>query len=137
MSTDRRAPTRRDNIVTEQAKRANFDCVVEQQEHAVVVSASGAIDLATQTTFAEKVHEALHRQPTSVVIDLAGVTFLASPGLAVLVEAQEKAMRLRKKLHIAVGSAAVKRSIDVTGLGQILSLVPDVGAALRLESGAL
>lgn len=117
--------------MTEQAKRAPFRCVVEQNEHAIVVSASGAIDLTTQAAFAENVQEALQREASSVVIDLAGVTFLASPGLAVLVEAQENAMRAQKNLHIAVGSTVVKRSIELTGLGQILPLVPDLDTALR------
>lgn len=116
--------------MTEQAKHAPLDCQVEQQEHAVVVSVTGIIDLATQAAFADAVRDALHRETSSVVIDLARVTFLASPGLAVLVEAQEDAMRLHKDLHVAIGNETVKRSIEITGLGQILSLAPDLRTAL-------
>jgi anti-sigma B factor antagonist len=116
--------------VTEQKNDGRFQCRVEQREHAVVVSVSGAVDLATQATFAEAIRDALQRETSSVVIDLAAVTFFASPGLAALVEAQEVAMRTHKDLHVAVGNEVVKRSIELTGLAQILSLVPDVQTAL-------
>jgi anti-anti-sigma factor len=116
--------------VTEQEHHTPIHCQVEQREHAVVVSVTGAIDLTTQPTFSEAVHAALQRRTSSVVIDLAGVTFLGSPGLAVLVEAQEDAMRMHKDLQVAVGNEIVGRSIELTGLAQILSLVPDVETAL-------
>jgi anti-sigma B factor antagonist len=105
-------------------------CRVEQREHAVVVSVTGVIDLTTQDTFAEAVRDALQRRTKSVVIDLAGVTFLSSPGLAALVEAQERAMRMRKELRVALGNEVVRRSIELTGLAQILTVVPDVDTAL-------
>lgn len=105
-------------------------CQVEQRGHTVIVSVTGAIDLASQATFAETVRDALRRGTSSVVIDLAGVTFLASPGLAVLVDAHEDAMRTNKDLQVAVGNEIVGRSIELTGLAQILSLVPDVRTAL-------
>jgi anti-anti-sigma factor len=116
--------------VTEQENDSPIQCRVEQREHAVIVSVTGAIDLATQATFAETIRDALQQGTSSLVIDLAGVTFLASPGLAVLVEAQEDAMRMHKDLHVAVGNDVVARSIELTGLPQILSVVPDVETAL-------
>jgi anti-sigma B factor antagonist len=115
--------------VTEQNDE-RFQCRVEQREHAVVVSVTGAIDLATQATFAEAIRDALRRETSSVVIDLAGVTFFASPGLAALVEAQEDAMRSHKDLFVTVGNEVVKRSVELTGLARILPLVPDVQTAL-------
>jgi anti-sigma B factor antagonist len=116
--------------VSEHDSYADLNCRIEQRAHAVVVSPVGAIDLAAQATFADAVHDALHRKTSTVVIDLAGVTFLGSPGLAVLVEAQEDAMRLGRDLHVAIGNELVRRSIELTGLAAILSLVPDVQAAL-------
>lgn len=109
---------------------AHLDCRLEQRAHVVVVSVTGAIDITTQAGFADAVREAWQRDASTVVIDLAGVTFMSSLGLAILVEAQENAMRTNKSLRVAVGSEAVKRSIDVTGLAQILSLAPDVRTAL-------
>nr|CTQ90348.1 hypothetical protein [Kibdelosporangium sp. MJ126-NF4] len=94
------------------------------------MSATGAIDLASQATFAEAIQDALRQTAPSVVVDLAGVTFLASPGLAVLVEAQEQSMRADKDLQVAVGNEIVAHALELTGLGQVLSLVPDVETAL-------
>jgi anti-sigma B factor antagonist len=122
--------------VTGQNADARLDCRVEQRAHAVVVSVSGAIDLTTQETFADTVRDALQLETSSVlVIDLADVTFMSSPGLAVLVDAQENAMRTQKHLHVAIGDGAAKRAIELTGLAQILSLVPDVQAALNQRNG--
>jgi anti-sigma B factor antagonist len=117
-------------ILTEQKDDANFECRLGHQANATVVTVIGALDLVTQATFTETVQESFERDTPSVVIDLSGVTFLASPGLAVLVEAQEIAMRTNKNLHVAVGNETVRRSVELTGLAQILSLVPDVQAAL-------
>ncbi|CAM3588179.1 STAS domain-containing protein [Kibdelosporangium persicum] len=116
--------------MSEQQDHARLHCRVEQREETVVISVSGAIDLATQATFAETIQRAFQGDEQAVVIDLTGVTFLASPGLAVLVEAQENAMRAQKDLRVAVGNDTVKRSIEITGLAQILSLAPDLRAAL-------
>jgi anti-sigma B factor antagonist len=131
MATDAQ-PTERgqDQTVKEQKDAAHLDCRLERRQHAVVVSVTGAIDITTQATFAQAVQEAWQQDKPLVVIDLAGVTFMASPGLAVLVEAQETAMRLRKDLHVAIGSEVVRRSIELTGLAQILSLTSDVRTAL-------
>lgn len=116
--------------MTEQKDNADFECRATQQGNTTVLTPVGALDLATQATFAEAVQRAFRREASSVVIDLAGVTFLASPGLAVLVEAQEHSMRTHKSLRVAAGNEAVKRSIELTGLAQILSLAPDVRTAL-------
>lgn len=117
--------------MTERRAPSGLDCLLEQRDHAVVMSVVGQIDLATQHIFAEAVHELLDRETRPVVIDLAGVTFLGSPGLAVLVEAQEKAMRLQRDLHVATGNDVVRRSIEITGLAKILPLVPTVHIALN------
>jgi anti-sigma B factor antagonist len=131
MATDAQ-PTKRgqDQTVTEQKDAAHLDCRLERRPHAVVVSATGAIDMTTQATFAQAVQEAWRQECPLVVIDLAGITFMASSGLAVLVEAQETAMRTRKNLRVAIGNEVVRRSIELTGLAQILSLTPDVRTAL-------
>ncbi len=117
--------------MTERRAPSGLDCVLEHRDQAVVMSVTGQIDLATQHVFAEAVHEMLDRETLPVVIDLAGVTFLGSPGLAVLVEAQEKAMRLQRDLHVATGNDIVRRSIELTGLAKILPLVPTVQIALN------
>jgi anti-sigma B factor antagonist len=131
MATDAQ-PTKRgqDQTVTEQKDAAHLEYRLELRPHAVVVSVTGTIDMTTQATFAQAVQEAWQQEKPMVVIDLAGVTFIASPGLAVLVEAQENAMRTQKDLHVAIGNEAVRRSIELTGLAQILSLTPDVRTAL-------
>ncbi len=117
--------------MTGQDADTRLDCQVEQRGHAIVVSVAGAVDLTTQGIFADAVAEALRGRAAVVVIDLADVKFMSSPGLAVLVDAHENAMRAHKVVHVAIGTGVVKRSIDVTGLGEILSLVPDVQTALE------
>jgi anti-sigma B factor antagonist len=119
--------------VTGHSAPSHLSCRVEHQAHAVVVSATGAIDLANQATFAEAVQDALNQETRPVVIDLTGVTFLGSPGLAALVQAHENAMRLHRDLRIAIGNQIVRRSIELTGLAKILPLVPDLRTAMDSE----
>nr|WP_225953315.1 STAS domain-containing protein [Kibdelosporangium phytohabitans] len=125
-----RRRTGRDDTVTGQPRPAQFSCQVHQHDQALVLSVAGPLDLATQPAFAEAVRSALRTDASSVVVDLAAVTFMASPGLAVLVEALEESMRANKSLHVVVGDTVAARSIEVTGLGQVLPLAPDVRTAL-------
>src|SRR5437588_3915828 len=78
----------------------------------------GAIDLLTTTRLAEV--EALRAlaPPDRLIVDLSGVTFMGSVGLAVLVTATERVgtVVLRKP------SAAVRRTIELGGLTPLVRI---------------
>lgn len=103
--------------------------MVHNQGEAIVMEVHGEVDLLTAPQMRETVMAAVESQPRVLVIDLLGVSFLGSPGLAVLVEAQQRA-GTRTQLRVAAVGAATVRPMLVSGLNQQLALYPTREAAL-------
>lgn len=83
-----------------------------------VVGVTGEIDLATRDAFHRAVSQALETQPPggAVVLDLAGLTFIDSSGLHVLIDASRTAARRHVGLRIAAASHQVARVLRVTAV---------------------
>jgi anti-sigma B factor antagonist len=94
-----------------------------------VVHVSGDVDMLTAPVFAQQVRQQLHShdgEARSLVIDLTGVTFLGSAGLAVLAEARTSAAEQDVALRVVASSRLVLRPLQVTGLDKLLTIVPDL-----------
>lgn len=104
---------------------------------AVVIQFVGEIDLAS----VETVHEALTAAladattPDPLVLDLTGVGFLASAGLAELQRAHDLTAEQHITLRIVATSRAVLRPLEVTGMAVTLDIRPDLAAALAPSAG--
>jgi anti-sigma B factor antagonist len=106
---------------------------VAHGEGIAVVSVGGEIDLATAPGFEAAIADALEKNPAALVVDLTGVTFLASAGLQILVATHEK---VGQSIPFAVvaNDPSTSRPIQLTGLDEIFPLYPtleDAKAAIR------
>lgn len=92
-----------------------------------VLAVSGEIDEAEATAFQDAAIELLHEH-RSVVLDLSGVTFLASRGIAALVRVQRAADDADAALTVVTGpgNRAVLRPLQITAVDSLFRLVPDV-----------
>jgi anti-sigma B factor antagonist len=88
----------------------------------------GELDLST----VPKVEEALRRveeaKPPVIVLDLAGVTFLDSTGLRMVVTADQRARAEARRLAVVRGPESVQRVFSITRLDEHLDMVDDVSA---------
>jgi anti-sigma B factor antagonist len=64
-----------------------------------------------------------------LVVDLSGVTFLASSGLAVLIRAAHRAATRDLRLQLVAATRAVRRPLEITGVDRMFDLHPDVESA--------
>ena len=103
---------------------------VEQHGTAVVLRVAGELDLVTTPILSEASTKALQSRPLVLVIDLTGVTFLASVGMSAIVAAHE-AGGDHTKVRVVSGSRDTLRPIRVTGLDNLLSVYPDLPSALE------
>ncbi|MCE3552153.1 STAS domain-containing protein [Pseudonocardia sp. RS11V-5] len=88
-----------------------------------VLAVRGEIDAAEATAFQDAAID-LVRTAKVLVVDLSGVRFLASRGLAALVRAQRAADALGATLAVVTGgSRVVLRPMQVTGVDGQLHLV--------------
>jgi anti-sigma B factor antagonist len=103
---------------------------VEHYGSAVVLLVAGELDLLTTPTLSDACTVALAGRPPVLVIDLSGVTFLASVGMSAIVAAHQTA-GAHTKVRVVGGSRDTLRPIMVTGLDTLLSVYPALSAALE------
>lgn len=104
----------------------------ERRGAAVVVRFAGEIDLTSVSAVRAAVTAALAdaTAPHPVVLDLTGVGFLASAGLAELQTADQRAADQHTPLRIVATGRAVLRPLEVTGMAEALDIRPDITTAL-------
>src|ERR1700754_2614907 len=98
---------------------------------ATVLTVEGDVDVATASVLRRAVDEALAEAgPHPLVIDLTGVTFLASRGLSTPVEAPREASASSPLRVVVDHTRPVIRPLQLSGLDRILTLFHDVEDAL-------
>jgi anti-sigma B factor antagonist len=95
-----------------------------------VLAVRGELDTLTAPELEIALRELLDGSEARSVVDLSGVTFLASSGLAVLIKAAHRAEAGDRALHLVVSSRAVLRPLEVTGSDQLFTIYPALDAAL-------
>ena len=85
----------------------------------VVLAIEGEIDLATAPSFGAAIDKGL-RQKGRVVLDLAGVTFMDSSGLNVLVAAASQGPEALNSVLIRNPPIGVQRLLSITGLSEVI-----------------
>ena len=93
---------------------------VDQDEQSLAVSAFGELDIDSAPALEDSLLHALESGASSIVLDLAGVTFIDPTGLRVLLWAAAPARE--QGVRIDRGSAAVRRLLELTHKQQALSL---------------
>jgi anti-anti-sigma factor len=101
-------------------------------EGVVVVAVSGEVDMLTAPQLRAEGLRHLDAGST-LVLDLSGVTFLGSAGLAVLVEASQHAKRRGAAFRVVAVERAVTRPLAATGLGEVFSVFESVRQALEAD----
>lgn len=99
----------------------------------VVVSVTGDIDMTTGQAFRDVLmDEATKPSRRRVVVDLAGIGFMASAGLHVLLTVNERVRAAGGSLIVACPQPVVARVLSLTGVDEEIPVVGEVGEALRM-----
>ena len=101
---------------------------------AVRVALRGELDLEHAYTFDEEMRRVEEERPPCLVLDLKGLSFLDSSGLARLLAANRRARRERRRLLLVRGSVPVQRLMAITAVGQHFETVSEVPAELRVAA---
>lgn len=97
---------------------------------ALVLQVEGELDAHTVPIFAERLAGTITAGDVDVVVDLAGVSFIDSAGLSVLLNGFRRATRRGRSFVLAAPSDRVKRVLEVTGLAATFGLYDSVDEAL-------
>ena len=99
---------------------------------AVRVVCAGEVDCSTAPALRRSLDDALVGGARVVTVDLEAVTFLDSAGLSALAVAHRTAVQAGSRLRVLVGTRAVTRALQVTGLYDLLAVeqvAPGAGVA--------
>jgi anti-sigma B factor antagonist len=96
----------------------------------VVLQVGGEIDMQTSAILEDALRTELDAAPHDLMVDLAGVTFLASSGLAVLIRAAGEAADRDIRLTLIAQHRAVLRPLEVTRTSDRFRVLPTLDAAL-------
>ncbi|WP_035304749.1 STAS domain-containing protein [Actinokineospora inagensis] len=98
----------------------------------VLLHVRGEIDMGTAPALRDHLETAVGRgaDGAPLLIDLTGVGFLASAGLALLVEYHTRCRDAGRPLRVLTGGGAVLRAIEVSSLDNVLEVHPSVEAAI-------
>jgi anti-anti-sigma factor len=102
---------------------------VDRRPDAVVVRVAGDVEMSTSGDVQDAVIRALDEQPGTVVVDLDGVSFLGSDGLAALIFCQKHAASA-DRLRVVVRNPIGLRPIQLTGLDSFIAVYASQAEAL-------
>jgi anti-sigma B factor antagonist len=110
------------------SRLATFRVTVESVEDAVLVRAVGEVDASTAGRLRQTLEDA-RRDCATTLLDLAGVSFIDSAGLHVLLDASGQVDAASWALFIVRPSPVVQRLVEITETADRLPLVPPARAA--------
>lgn len=107
-----------------------LDLAVYNEHGATVVAVIGELDMLTTPLLESRVSAELAEGPAALVLDLSGVSFLGSSGLALLVQTRDLATERGIPLRLVAESQPVLRPLTATGLDSLFVIVGSRDAAL-------
>jgi anti-sigma B factor antagonist len=97
---------------------------------AVVVTASGELDVYTASRLRELAIKITDEGPRTVVLDLDGVTFLDTTGLAVVVGVLRRARETKTRLIVVCTRESILRAFRTAGVLEVLDVRDSLAEAL-------
>jgi anti-sigma B factor antagonist len=95
-----------------------------------VLPLKGEIDLHLSPTVTASLNAMIAKKPKRLVVDLSGVTYIDSAGLAALIEAMQKVEGYGGKFLLAGLQETVRSIFEISRLDQVFQIFPDVRAAV-------
>lgn len=105
---------------------------VREVDGVAVVALSGDIDLQSSPAVRQQLL-ACFENNRRVVVDLSGVTYIDSSGVASLVEAFQLARKKEGTFALVNVSSAVMRVLSLARLDRVFSIHPSVEAAISAQ----
>ena len=84
-----------------------------------IVQLSGRLDMATADADSPMVMQALEESVAGVICDLAGVDFISSAGIRILIAASQRAQKADKQIALICAQPKVYKIFKVASLDQM------------------
>jgi anti-sigma B factor antagonist len=95
-----------------------------------VIAPQGELDLHSSPVVKEQLESIIEAHRPKVVVDLSGVTYVDSSGLAVFIEAMQRVAGYGGSFAICGLQENVKHIFSIARLDQVFRIFPDQAAAV-------
>jgi HptB-dependent secretion and biofilm anti anti-sigma factor len=95
---------------------------VTSRDSSIVIILQGRFDFNSHREFRDAVDRALKESAPEIRVDLAGVEYLDSSALGMLLMLRDKAKVAGKSVLLANARGAVKQVIDIANFGKLFAL---------------
>ncbi len=94
-----------------------------------ILELSGELDYHSSPELREKLTELTAKQAPKILVNLGGVDYMDSSGIATFVEAFQKSKRYQGRLVLAALTATVRGVFEIAKLDSIFEIAPTVAEA--------
>ncbi len=95
-----------------------------------ILALDGEIDLHESPQIKEKLQPLITAKLPQILVDLDGVSYIDSSGLALFIEAMQRVQAYGGKFALCGLRPSVRTIFDIARLDQVFRIFPDRGAAL-------
>jgi anti-sigma B factor antagonist len=111
-------------------KNASTSAPKPHRDRPDILPLKGEIDLHLSPVVTASLNAIIEKKPERLVIDLSGVTYIDSAGLAALIQAMQKVEAYGGKFLLAGLQETVRSIFEISRLDQVFQIFPDTDAAL-------
>lgn len=105
-------------------------CETEDAQGLRLVRVSGEVDMSWSQDLRKEILDALSKAP-AVGVDLSGVSYMDSSGIAALVEGFQQSRASKKRFALIAPSDSVRSVLELARLDRVFPIFDDAAAALR------
>src|SRR5260370_29480920 len=97
-----------------------MDCQIHRADDFALLVLVGSLDSSWATYLSDRIDEVVRSGALEVRIDMAGVSYLSSNGIALLVRYHRQLQKIGGRIRIVADSEAISQVLRLTGVSQIL-----------------
>lgn len=101
----------------------------EQSGQVSVVAVNGDVDLSSSRSLQSELREVISGGPSRLIVDLSGVPYMDSSGVATLVEAMQLSRKKGTRLVLCAMSEKVQSIFEIARLDKVFTIASDRGEA--------
>jgi anti-sigma B factor antagonist len=102
----------------------------QQHDEQVVIALPEEIDVTNSPGLCEMLLKAISGHPAVLVADMTATTFCDSSGMGAIVAAYRQAAAAGADMRLAIRHPAARRVFELNGIDTVISIYPDLPAAL-------
>ncbi|MFI4871670.1 MAG: STAS domain-containing protein [Phycisphaerales bacterium JB061] len=112
------------------ADSVDLEITWDTRDGATILTPLGDVDLSRSPCLRNDIRKAFDSSPAKLVIELSGVSYMDSSGVATLVEAMQISRKSNAKLVLCSMTERVHSIFEIARLDQVFTIKPDIDSAL-------